>query len=235
MAERRLLIRLWRIALLVAFLLWLYPIGRSSTRIAFVACLIGVWSGVLLLWRERPWVRVGCFGVFVSVAATALLPGRPANPENLRERFLRALTTYEGTAYVWGGENHLGIDCSGLVRRGLIDAELKEGVLSFNPVLVRQSFALRWNDCSAQALLDGHRSQTRRLLEAGNIHQLDYTLIRPGDFAVTADGVHVLAYLGDETWIEADPEIGKVVRVHASGDNKWLFASVVILRWRSLE
>jgi cell wall-associated NlpC family hydrolase len=35
--------------------------------------------------------------------------------------------------------------------------------------------------------------------------------LRPGDLAVTTSGSHVLAYLGQNQWIEADPDI---MRVH---------------------
>ena len=35
----------------------------------------------------------------------------------------------------------------------------------------------------------------------------------PGDIAVTASGVHVLACLGASEWIEADPNLKKVLIV----------------------
>ncbi|MBI3986575.1 MAG: C40 family peptidase [Lentisphaerae bacterium] len=33
---------------------------------------------------------------------------------------VQCLRRYEGTLYVWGGENRRGIDCSGLVRKKVI-------------------------------------------------------------------------------------------------------------------
>jgi NlpC/P60 family len=41
---------------------------------------------------------------------------RQIGAETLRSTYLRSLYSYMGTTYVWGGENQLGIDCSGLVR-----------------------------------------------------------------------------------------------------------------------
>lgn len=229
------MIGVWSIALLIVFLLWLYPIGQRSLRLTQMVFLAVVWGGALALWRRRRWVRYVYFVLLVLLAAILFLPGRAANPENLRTRYLASLSAYEGTTYVWGGENRLGIDCSGLVRRGLIDAQWKEGIATINPELIRQSFALRWNDCSARALLHEHLQQTRCVLASPSIRELDHSKIRPGDFAVTADGVHVLAYLGEKTWIEADPGAGKVIRLQAGDDNAWLRVPVEILRWRCLE
>ena len=58
---------------------------------------------------------------------------------------------------------------------------------------------------------------------------------RTGDLAVTADGVHVLAYLGDRTWIEADPTAHEVVEVTLPTSNAWFHVPVVFVRWRYLE
>ena len=130
---------------------------------------------------------------------------------------------YINAPYLWGGRTPFGIDCSGLVRRGLIDASFKEGVTTANPGLIRRSFLMRWFDCSARALQEEYREQTHRLFPVRSIQQLDHATLEPGDFAVTADGVHTLAYLGDKTWIEADPGVGRVIKVRAQAENAWIF------------
>lgn len=53
----------------------------------------------------------------------------------------------------------------------------------------------------------------------------------PGDFAVTSDGVHVMAYIGDQTWLEADPDVKKVIKVKAPSDNPWFSEPVNVMRW----
>ena len=56
--------------------------------------------------------------------------------------------------------------------------------------------------------------------------------------AVTSNGVHVLAYVGDSTWIEADPSalVGyKVVQIKAPTSNAWFNTPVHIVRWRRLD
>ena len=64
---------------------------------------------------------------------------------------------------------------------------------------------------------------------------MDQSQLLPGDLAVTRGGAHVMAYLGDHLWIEADPVVGRVITVTApSHDNPWFYADMRIMRWRSL-
>jgi hypothetical protein len=57
--------------------------------------------------------------------------------------------------------------------------------------------------------------------------------LRPGDLAVTTSGSHVLAYLDDNRWIEADPDI---MRVHIVDLDKSQIAGqeVLLVAWRWL-
>jgi hypothetical protein len=48
-------------------------------------------------------------------------------------------------------------------------------------------------------------------------------------------GVHILAYLGDNHWIEADPTAHKVLIVQVpESNNAWFNVPVRIVRWRTL-
>ena len=79
---------------------------------------------------------------FVCAGATAagfLFPGREHDSRTTRE-YVTELLRYEGAKYIWGGENWLGIDCSGLVRSALITANYKLGILTLNPRLVGKGF-----------------------------------------------------------------------------------------------
>jgi cell wall-associated NlpC family hydrolase len=142
------------------------------------------------------------------------------------------LRGYEGTRYVWGGENRLGIDCSGLVRKALVNANVSEGVRSLNPSALRTAISLWWNDCSARALGEGHRELTQHLFDASSINQLDFAKLQSGDLAVTDDGVHVLAYLGEGNWIEADPDMRRVLVLSVPSTNTWFDTPVRLMRWR---
>jgi hypothetical protein len=53
--------------------------------------------------------------------------------------------------------------------------------------------------------------------------------------AVTISGVHVMAYLGASTWVEADPTAHRVLIVHGpEPSNNWFSVPVRVVRWRVL-
>jgi hypothetical protein len=217
----------------VLLFLWAHPVSYRISRIAIIALALFIWTLAFVLWWKSKPIRYVCLGIALGVLLIAILPGRPPNIPRLRDRYVRCLHSYDGTQYVWGGENRLGIDCSGLVRRGFIMALLQEGVTTFNPGLIRQSYLMRWYDCTANALKNGYRAQTRQLFASPSISSTDHSKLRAGDLAVTADGVHILAYIGNEMWIEADPA-GSVRQLKASADSEWLGMPVIFLRWKTL-
>jgi hypothetical protein len=211
------------------------PEGNTLFRLVFIAMSLVLWLGALGLGWRRKWIRRACLGSGIVAALLLLAPGRKGSPESLRGAYVAALGRYENTRYIWGGESFFGIDCSGLVRKGMSDACVWLGVRSLNPSLVREGIDIWWYDCTARDLKDGYRRMTRRLFGADSIDSLDHSRIRPGDLAVTRDGMHVLAYLGDRTWIEAHPG-EKVIRVHVPApSNSWFQRPVEIVRWRQLE
>src|SRR5467141_1180605 len=177
--------RLWFVLWFIAVALILYPIKNSILRACAILAVSGLWFGLLALCWDRRALRFTLLLLTATIAGFLLLPGGSVDPNTLRQRYVDSLVRYEGTKYVWGGENTLGIDCSGLVRKGLINAELREGLSSLNPRLVRQGLSLWWFDSSAQALGDEYRHKTRRLFTTPSINSLDHSRLRPGDFAVT--------------------------------------------------
>jgi hypothetical protein len=224
----------WLLTGVLLLLCLFVPFRFGALRLTMLAGTALFWAGAVgFAWR-RPLLRAAALLPALLVAAVALLPGRPADPERLRAAYLAALRGYSGTPYVWGGETHIGIDCSGLVRGGMIEACLKEGVATANPGLLRAAASLWWHDCSAKALGEEYRGETRRLLDARSLNELDYARLSPGDVAVTAAGVHTLAYLGDRTWIQADPGAYRVVSVRAPAKDGWFVQGVRILRWSRL-
>jgi hypothetical protein len=83
-------------------------------------------------------------------------------------------------------------------------------------------------------LRDGYRGWTAELFRQASVADADHSKLKPGDLAVTADGVHVMAYLGTNTWIEADPDEHKVVEVVLPTDNPWFKTPVAFVRWKWL-
>jgi hypothetical protein len=232
---RRFVMAFWRVAWIVVIFLWLHPVSYRWTRITILSLFSFLWGASLVLWWRIRLIKFLCGGLALTVLGFAFWPGVAPDKTRLQQAYTKALLSYKGTKYVWGGENHFGIDCSGLVRRGLIDAMLKEGFATWNPGLIRQSFFLRWYDCAAIALQKGYRNQTRNIFSAQAIDKLDLTKLETGDLAVTATGIHILAYVGSGTWIESDPDVGCVITLKSSDNNPWLKEPVEILRWRILE
>jgi hypothetical protein len=218
-------------ALIAALTIIVIPHSRTITRLYLVVSVPLMWAAAVVFLRK--WKKAAWTVLFVGVAvfSALLLPGRDDDREMLKAIYLHSLTKYEGVPYVWGGENQLGIDCSGLVRRSLIDAYLQRGISTFNPRLVRAAFFLWWNDCTAESLMHGYRGLTKPVLAASSINAVDQSTVRSGDLAVTADGIHVVAYLGDNQWIQADSDVDKVIRVVTPTSNRWFLRPVHVQRW----
>lgn len=210
--------------------LWWLPVASTKTRALFVACLATAWTATVALTWLRPRLRWSLIGVPFLLIAAALLTPQTTPAERLREQYLTELRRYDGTPYVWGGENGRGIDCSGLVRSSLVTASVKTGRM-------RQALELWWFDASARALGEGYRGWTHEVTAATSFSALDATLLQPGDLAVTQDGLHVLAFLGDLTWIQADPT---PMRTHidtlgTAPPGGWFVVPIRVVRWRALE
>ncbi len=205
------------------------------TRAAVVALAFVVWFGLLAIVWCRWKLRYLLLGMTVLAAGFLALPTRSGSTDlRLREAYLSALLRYNGVRYIWGGENRRGIDCSGLIRQGLIDAMFVSGIRTFNAGLVREAMGLWWNDCSARALGEQHRGLTVPISETPSVNALDHSTILPGDLAVTKSGIHIMAYLGENRWIEADPEAGEVIVLTAPSTHGWFDSPMKIVRWSVL-
>lgn len=215
--------------------LWLYPVGTSLTRSAglFLAGL--GWLGLLAACWPGWMLRLVFLSASAGATAFLALPAAGTDREVLRELYLRQLRSYGGVRYHWGGESPLGIDCSGLIRRGLIEAQCRRALATLEPGLLRRAFALWWNDTSAHVLGEG-RGPTFFRFETASLNEIDHSQLLPGDLAVTRNGAHILAYLGAQHWIQADPNAGRVVTVTApSASDPWFRGPMRIVRWRVLD
>jgi len=183
---RRLLWLLWGMVSSLYFAVWLFPVSNENTRITGCALLAVVWGGLILLtWGKRS-VRFSLIAMTVMGAVFMVLPER-SHPEvkELRQGYVKGLKRYQGDSYYWGGESPKGIDCSGLIRRGLIDSLFLQGVRTLDPGLVRKAIWVWWHDCTAKDLLDGN-GFTQPLLAVKSLNELDSSKIEQGDLAVTS-------------------------------------------------
>ena len=207
----------------------------TITKLLWLASLALAWISLLTLaWRTRG-LRITLFSLPLLPLIALTLPGRPIDRDALRTSYLHELTSFEGTPYVWGGENRRGIDCSGLPRRALRNALLLQGFHHANGRAFRLALALWWQDTSARTLARNDSHTTTPLPLSGPIPSLNPALIQPGDLAITHSGTHLLVALGGTRWIQADPGEGTVIILDSTtSTNGWLKPPVTLHRWTIL-
>lgn len=222
------------VALVVVLMSSFIPVHVRVVQLLFLASVFGAWFGfLLLLWNHKNLKRAMLLPMLTVIPL--LLPGGKINEDELRHDYVANMVRYEGTKYEWGGEGSMGIDCSGLPRRAFRDALLAYGVRHFNGRALRAYLEHWWFDASARALAAGYRDYTRPIGISGTVRGMENGGLAPGDLAVTANGVHVMAYVGDGRWIQADPGAGKVVTLDGhTADNGWFRAPITTHRWRLL-
>jgi hypothetical protein len=221
---------------LIALAVTLFPVSYRITRLIWLAALAGCWLGLIaLLWRRR-WLCAALVAAPLLFIGFALLPiGHQPAQDELRGAYLGGLRRYEGVRYVWGGESPRGIDCSGLVRRGMIDSNIRLGMRQGSPLALRRAAFLWWLDCTAQALGDPATGWTQPVIEARSINELPPDRLQPGDLALVGNGTHIMAYLGDQAWIEADPEKQRVLIMHVPANSQWFTMPAKVVRWCVLD
>jgi len=208
------------------------PVSSTMLRILLLLAIAGAWLGTLLVLWKRKVVRIAWIGLSILMVLPFLLPGRAIEAEEVRARYLQELMRLEGARYFWGGECPWGIDCSGLARYSLRKALLDYGIQNLNGRATRLFLKHWWFDASAQALGEGYRNYTQPLETTGTIAEMSYAELRPGDLAVTTSGVHILVYLGEDKWIQADPGPLKVTVLHGREDsNAWFTQPMTTHRW----
>ena len=227
----------WWIPPLVLILAWLWPVNNGINRWLIVLSALGVlaefgFAAVRFFMKKWKWYYAVIVGIVFLIGF--LLPPLYSTRLNdfLRDGYVRELRNYVDTRYFWGGENRFGIDCSGLPRKAMRTAYWKTALKLKNadfPFLALENW---WFDASAKALAEGYRDYVCPLNLAGTVATAPEKALKPGDLAITDDGVHVMVYLGPVEWISADPGQGKVVIEHPSeSKNPWFVRPVHFYRW----
>jgi cell wall-associated NlpC family hydrolase len=173
----------------------------------------------------------------LAIIGWAIFAGRPYNHDDLRTMYRSRLISFNGIIYLFGGESHIGIDCSGLARAALYESMIFEGFRTGNPKLIGPEMWDFWrHDISAKAMGEGAYGYTYKICDFIKLAGADPKKMKIGDLAVTESGLHVLIYLGDSEWIQAAPGEMKVFRSTATPNSTHIFfqTPVKIMRWKWL-
>jgi hypothetical protein len=232
---RRLILLLTLGSVVALVLLNLDPVSTRAHRLVILCSLAGVCFGpLLLLWRYQA-ARVVFIALPILLLAPFLLPGKDIERKPLRDDYLKRIVSYEDIGYHWGGESRRGIDCSGLPRKALRDSLFSQGLRTRNGRCTRLFLKHWWNDASAKALAEAYLDYAVPTGEKGTIVTMGYDSLEPGDLAVTEDRRHVLIFLGEENWIQADPAANRVTMTNGrTGDSGWFGVPVTMHRWSVL-
>jgi cell wall-associated NlpC family hydrolase len=212
------------------------PVQSQFTKIPFVISLVAIPVTLIWIWTRLCLPLATLVVVLVSPFA---YPSKAVDRDGLRQAYVASLQLYLGVPYVWGGETRLGLDCSGLMRRAWESALWKEGFRTRNPALWREAVFVWWNDCSAKEIGRGYRGHVQVIGETPRLNDLSANSLQLGDLAVTGGGAHILAYLGNDLWIQADPNLvnggDKVILTRRPSTNGWFHLRAQLRRWRLLD
>lgn len=196
--------------------LLLTPIRNQLIRIGIIeSVLLQIAIIIYFTWGVKSIGKVllGVFTLFVIfLFSTSKLYPPDAN------KYVTALKRYEHVPYVWGGETHKGIDCSGLIRMALCDVYLSE---------YKWGAALHifYFDAAAKDLGRKYKSILTYKRSYPSINDIPQSELKKGSIVVASD-IHTFAYIGENQWIQASPTDDKVTIKDANEPDNYFRTAV---------
>ena len=246
MPDKHLSFREICVCILVAFLVASAIAGRLSIitlpiRLLLISTFVFTIFTVLLysnrLFATYPRLLYPAFFLLALFVTWTVLGNKPYDVEMLRAAYFGRLASFNNHPYIKYGEAHNGVDSSGLARAALWQAMLKDGIREVNPRLLGPMlWKFWWRDMSVRDIKDGKYKYTKVVGHVSKLTGYNSSKSQIGDMAIVGNK-HILIYLGDERWIEANPEKKKVIISELAEHSKyeWLNKPATFVRWWALD
>lgn len=211
-----------------------YPINNIITRIVLLTAIFVIIMILFVMFYRYKFFFLLYLYIVSFLFFFIVLGTKTTIWENFNEDYIQNLLTYNDVNYVLWWEWLFGMDCSWLVRHAMVISLIKEWIRNYNWYDIMKWFKLWWSDFDVDAMLSNEYNRFIDIWVADSINKINHEFIKPWDLAII-DWVHVMAYVWGRQWIQADPEIWKVIVLKTPTSNKWFNLSVKIIRWNDLD
>ncbi len=211
----------------------LQPLHNTYLCLATILLIVCLIALVIIIFYKMKWF------IITASCLLVLLTGIMINHSTIDKKLLSTLYveqlhSFHQSPYVWGGESGLGVDCSGLPRKSMINALLLYALYRLNGGALFKAIDYWWHDASAYEMSLSYKERMVVFDDIFTVNKSSHVAVQPGDLAVTKNGTHVMVYLNAQQVIQAEPGAGQVIIDEIPSRNAWLNQSVKLVRWSVL-
>ncbi|HCC07619.1 MAG TPA: hypothetical protein DEP72_05610 [Clostridiales bacterium] len=209
----------WQIIItlmVLAFLILIHPVPERLSKYMVIGCFVISWLIIVFkLWYNfftRGVVIIATVFIFVTFYGSNKVV---VSNELINACYVENLKDYENTKYMSGGENGIGIDSSGLVRRPMIDTFIEMGLLTKNMQYIRVALRIWLDDYAISDIYNNYKDMYIDIQKFSSISEITDKTIKSGDILIYDNCSQVYIYLGNNEWIEVNANDKKTIIVSA--------------------
>ncbi|HAN09867.1 MAG TPA: hypothetical protein DCP90_04555 [Clostridiales bacterium] len=233
-------VTVWQIIItlmVVVFLILIHPVPERLSKHLVIGSFVVSWLIIVFkLWNNyftRAVVIIATVFIFVTYYGSNKVI---VSDELIRLSYIENLKNYENTNYMSGGENRIGIDSSGLIRRPMIDTFIEMGFKTKNMQYIRMALSIWMDDYAISDIYNNYKGMYIDILKFCSICEITDKNIKSGDILIYDNYSQVYIYLGNNEWIEVNPHDKKTIIVSAIPALSIMREiSGKVVRWKVLE